>query len=83
MLVGNKCDETYEREVSKDEGRALAQSFGCPFIETSAKTSHNVELLFTNLVRALRSARQREAGVVTRPPQLLEVKKKSKNCLIL
>src|ERR1700734_1548125 len=48
MLVGNKCDKTYEREVSKDEGVALARSFGCSFMETSAKTAHNVELLFTN-----------------------------------
>jgi len=54
ILVGNKCDKIYEREVSKDEGAALARSFGCSFLETSAKTAQNVELLFTNLVRALR-----------------------------
>jgi len=33
MLVGNKCDKTYEREVSKEEGAALAKEFGCEFIE--------------------------------------------------
>ncbi|KAF5382955.1 hypothetical protein D9757_006288 [Collybiopsis confluens] len=62
MLVGNKCDKTYEREVSKEEGAALARQFGCEFIETSAKTAQNVERLFTNLVRALRQTRNIDAG---------------------
>ena len=83
LLVGNQCDKTREREVPKDEGVALARSFGCSFMETSAKTAHNVELLFTNLVRALRSTQQTEAGVVLSPQQPPEEKKKSKTCVIL
>ncbi|KAF5319333.1 hypothetical protein D9619_008380 [Psilocybe cf. subviscida] len=43
MLVGNKCDRTDEREVSTEEGAALARQFGCEFIETSAKTAQDVE----------------------------------------
>ncbi|KAF8140034.1 small GTPase superfamily [Boletus edulis] len=62
MLVGNKCDKTYEREVSREEGIALARTFGCEFMETSARTAYNVELLFTNLVRALRQTKRLEAG---------------------
>lgn len=62
MLVGNKCDKTYEREVSKEEGAALARQFGCEFIETSAKTAQNVERLFMNLVRSLRQTRNIERG---------------------
>jgi GTPase KRas protein len=62
MLVGNKCDERYEREVSQEEGLALARLFGCEFMETSAKTAQNVERIFTSLVRALRNARQPELG---------------------
>ena len=62
MLVGNKCDKAYEREVSKEEGAALARQFGCEFIETSAKTAQNVERLFTNLVRALRQTKNIDAG---------------------
>ncbi|EDR01675.1 uncharacterized protein LACBIDRAFT_254501 [Laccaria bicolor S238N-H82] len=54
ILVGNKCDKTSEREVSKEEGAAMARRFGCEFLETSAKTAQNVERLFMNLVRALR-----------------------------
>ena len=59
MLVGNKCDTT-EREVSRDEGVALARQFGCEFIETSAKTAVNVERLFIHLVRALRKTQDIE-----------------------
>lgn len=62
VLVGNKCDKTYEREVSREEGAALARQFGCEFIETSAKTAQNVERLFMNLVRALRQTRSIETG---------------------
>ncbi|KAF8146122.1 small GTPase superfamily [Mycena galopus ATCC 62051] len=54
MLVGNKADQAYEREVLEEEGAALARRFGCEFIETSAKTAQNVERVFTSLVRALR-----------------------------
>ncbi len=57
ILVGNKSDKTSEREVSKEEGAALAQKFGCDFIETSAQTAQNVERLFMNLVRTLREPR--------------------------
>jgi len=62
MLVGNKCDKTYEREVSREEGIALARTFGCEFMETSARTAYNVELLFTNLVRALRQTKRLETA---------------------
>ncbi|KAF9258792.1 ras protein [Marasmius fiardii PR-910] len=57
MLVGNKCDRTAEREVSKEEGAALAQQFGCEFFEISAKTAENVEQSFTNLIRVLRQTK--------------------------
>ncbi|KZT74851.1 hypothetical protein DAEQUDRAFT_720030 [Daedalea quercina L-15889] len=62
MLVGNKCDKQYEREVSREEGAALARNFGCDFLETSAKTPTNVEKLFVELVRLLRQAKQTEQG---------------------
>ncbi|KAG6837029.1 hypothetical protein H0H93_015892 [Arthromyces matolae] len=80
MLVGNKCDKTYEREVSKDEGAALARQFGCEFIETSAKTAQNVERLFTNLVRALRQTRQIESGLPA-PIKPHEGKKKKQHTM--
>ena len=42
VLVGNKCDLEDERAVGKQQGESLAQSFGCTFLETSAKLEVNV-----------------------------------------
>ncbi|KAF9785971.1 ras protein [Thelephora terrestris] len=67
MLVGNKCDKHYEREVSREEGLALARDFGCRFLETSAKTAQNVEKLFTDLVRMLRSSKENVDRVAPAP----------------
>ncbi|ORX89976.1 putative small G-protein Ras2 [Basidiobolus meristosporus CBS 931.73] len=55
LLVGNKCDRNTEREVSHFEGSALAKRLGCHFIESSAKTSTNVERAFHRIVRMMRS----------------------------
>jgi len=47
MLVGNKCDESAElREVTYNEGQAESAAWGVSFMETSAKTNHNVTELF-------------------------------------
>ncbi|KAL5498461.1 hypothetical protein ACEPAH_2603 [Sanghuangporus vaninii] len=80
VLVGNKCDKTYEREVSREEGAALARSFGCEFLESSAKTSHNVERLFTNLVRVLRQTRVTEPNSQT---SLRQEREKKRRCIIM
>lgn len=49
--VGNKCDESPSiREVSMSEGAAEAANWGCGFLETSAKTNHNVDTLFRDLL---------------------------------
>jgi len=50
MLVGNKCDETENREVSAAEGEAEAARWGCNFMETSAKNNTNVKELFQELL---------------------------------
>jgi Ras-related protein Rab-1A len=55
VLVGNKCDLTSKRAVSAEEGQALAESLGVPFLETSAKTSTNVEAAFVTLARQVRA----------------------------
>lgn len=57
MLVGNKCDRVTEREVSTQEGSALAKSLGCEFVEASAKNCVNVEKAFYDVVRQLRRQR--------------------------
>ncbi|KAJ6258979.1 hypothetical protein Dda_5874 [Drechslerella dactyloides] len=54
VVVGNKCDLEHDRQVSAEEGKSLAASFGCPFKETSAKTRMNVDEAFHELVREIR-----------------------------
>lgn len=58
MLVGNKSDKHHEREVSSQEGLALAKELGCEFVEASAKNCINVEKAFFDVVRQLRRQRQ-------------------------
>ncbi|KAJ3643718.1 hypothetical protein Zmor_026412 [Zophobas morio] len=56
MLVGNKCDESAElREVSTSEGQGQAGEWGVSFMETSAKTNHNVKQLFQELLNLEKS----------------------------
>lgn len=62
MLVGNKCDRVTEREVSIQEGQALAKDLGCDFVEASAKNCVNVEKAFFDVVRQLRRQRHQGGG---------------------
>ncbi|EDR08652.1 uncharacterized protein LACBIDRAFT_297047 [Laccaria bicolor S238N-H82] len=54
IVIANKFDLEYERQVGVDEGRDLAKHFGCKFIETSAKQRINVDEAFHHLVRDIR-----------------------------
>ncbi|GBE78121.1 Ras-like protein [Sparassis crispa] len=71
----------FEREVSREDGAALARSFGCEFLETSAKTAHNVERLFIYLVRLLRSTKQQEQGL--QGPGRVQKEEKKRKCIIM
>jgi len=62
IVVGNKCDLEAERVVSKEEGAQLARSFGCKFIETSAKSRINVDNAFYDLVREIRRYNREMSG---------------------
>ncbi len=50
VLVGNKCDIP-EREITREQGQKLAESFGVPYFESSAKERLNVDESFHELVR--------------------------------
>ena len=54
MLVGNKRERVMEREVSTQEGAALAREWQCEFVEASARTFVNVEKAFYDVVRQIR-----------------------------
>lgn len=68
MLVGNKSDKHHEREVSSQEGQALARELGCEFVEASAKNCVNVEKAFFDVVRLLRRQRQNPISPSDRRP---------------
>lgn len=54
LLIGNKCDIDGKRQVSFEEGKELADSLGIPFMETSAKTSENVEQTFLRIATEIK-----------------------------
>jgi len=64
VIIGNKCD--LSSSVDLDSARALADSTGSEFYETSAKTGEGVEEPFLGCVRAILRSHEEEGGA--RPP---------------
>ncbi|KAI6235016.1 Ras-related protein Ral-a [Aphelenchoides besseyi] len=54
ILVGNKSDLDNERAVSRAQAQQRADSWGVPYIETSAKTRTNVDSVFYDLMRDIK-----------------------------
>lgn len=54
VVVGCKSDLMDAREVSHNEGKAMAQRLGCPFFEVSSKNGSNIDESVAELVRLLR-----------------------------
>lgn len=61
ILVGNKADLDHQREVPSSEGASLAQVWGCPFLETSAKNTQNVNEVFIEIVREMNTSPVKES----------------------
>jgi Ras-related protein Rab-2A len=53
MLIGNKSDLSHRRQVTPEEGEAFAREHGLVFLETSARTAHNVEEAFLDTAREI------------------------------
>ncbi|KAL2917074.1 hypothetical protein HK105_203506 [Polyrhizophydium stewartii] len=62
ILVGNKADLTSDRQVSTREGELKAKEWGCPYMETSAKTRQNVDEAFCKLMRSIRDRKEAKGG---------------------
>ncbi|XP_008064507.1 GTPase ERas [Carlito syrichta] len=58
VLVGNKCDLVTTAGDAHAAAAALAQSWGAPFVETSAKTRQGVEEAFSLLVHEIQRAQE-------------------------
>ncbi|KAL7333633.1 hypothetical protein PS15p_202507 [Mucor circinelloides] len=75
VLVGNKVDLAHLRVVDSNEPQQIAQGWGCPYIETSAKTRQNVEEAYCTLMRLI--AKRKEISYRD------EAKSKKSSCMIL
>jgi Ras-related protein Rab-1A len=53
MIIGNKCDLLSGRKVQTIEAQTLADELGVKFIETSAKSSQNIDSAFMDLANDL------------------------------
>ncbi|XP_031135097.2 ras-related protein Rab-15-like isoform X1 [Sander lucioperca] len=60
ILVGNKCDEELKRQVTKDQGNKLAETYGMEFFETSAFNSMNICESFTRVTELVLQAHKRD-----------------------
>jgi Ras-related protein Rap-2C len=60
LLVGNKCDLERQREVRVQDGQQLAESWGCQFLEASAKSTLNVNEVFIEIVREMNFIKTKE-----------------------
>jgi len=85
LLVGNKCDLEGKRVVSTEQGKEFADGLGIEFLETSAKTSTNVEQAFLTMASQIkaRMKNQPSAAPATKPGVSLrsqQVKKESSCC---
>ncbi|MCJ1392315.1 Ras GTPase ras2 [Xylographa bjoerkii] len=87
VLVGNKIDSAVLREVSAEEGHALAKATEASLVEVSAKEATNVDEAFHRAVRLIRKqegpkeAERRSPAAVSGKPGSLG--HKHRRCQIL
>ena len=55
ILIGNKCDMASRKVVDYSTGKELADEYNVRFLETSAKSSTNVEEAFVSLARDIKN----------------------------
>lgn len=60
LLVGNKADLNERRTVTDEAAREQADQWRVRYVETSAKTRHNVSEVFIDLLRSIKERRSRE-----------------------
>ncbi|KZC14808.1 Ras-related protein Ral-a [Dufourea novaeangliae] len=82
LLVGNKSDLQEKRKVSLAEAQSRSQQWGVPYVETSAKTKENVDKVFFDLMREIRSRKIEDKSASNGRGKDRATKKKKK-CIIL
>lgn len=53
MILGNKCDMSDKRMISRERGESIAKEHGVRFLETSAKSNINIDKAFYTLAEAI------------------------------
>ncbi|CAD5125441.1 DgyrCDS13659 [Dimorphilus gyrociliatus] len=74
-LAGNKSDLSKHRAVEIEEGKVYAEENGLLFMETSAKSSQNVQEFFTRLARKIPKGDNNSNEKITRGVALQENRK--------
>ncbi|GAB7362075.1 hypothetical protein MBLNU230_g2109t1 [Neophaeotheca triangularis] len=60
IIVGNKSDMDKQRQISRADGKKLADELGCAFVETSARSNEHVNEAFTGMIAEIEKGQ--EAG---------------------
>lgn len=79
ILVGNKADLVNSRQVQQSTASTKASEWQVPYVETSAKTRENVDKVFYDLMREIRSRKVSDDS----QGQTGKVKSKKRKCVIL
>ncbi|PVG01518.1 ras-domain-containing protein [Serendipita vermifera] len=67
VVVGNKCDAEYDRQVLRNgDGRDFAAKWRCLHFETSAKLEINVERAYIQLIKLIKRYEKGEDLLETR-----------------
>jgi len=82
VIVGNKVDLSANRVVAEETGKTLAEELGCPFVETSAKDSYNVDLAFNQIVSEIMKRMNTQKTPLNFQVQNNRSEKKNNQCSI-
>ncbi|GAA5795132.1 ras-like protein 1 [Helicostylum pulchrum] len=83
VLVANKCDLDSGRQVTSQEGKELADYYGCEFVESSAKERINVDQAFHAVVRDIRKYNKVQETRKSLAPIVPQEKTESKCCILM
>eukprot|EP00826_Nyctotherus_ovalis_P033455 TRINITY_DN2710_c0_g2_i10.p4 TRINITY_DN2710_c0_g2~~TRINITY_DN2710_c0_g2_i10.p4 ORF type:complete len:102 (+),score=42.38 TRINITY_DN2710_c0_g2_i10:231-536(+) len=62
MILGNKSDMGYKRQIEYEKGAKLAKQYNIPFMEVSAKEAINVEEAFSQMIKEMHAKNQARTG---------------------
>lgn len=83
LLVGNKADLKDRRVVSHEAAAEQAAQWKVPYVETSAKTRHNVDSIFYDLLREIKKRKDAQLSAISAGKKASKLRRKKKFCSIL